>query len=392
MHLPGITHNSKLTTQAHYKFARWWLTVSKADRQKRDLVFESLHNRYAQPALDLVLHLTGLYVKMGQILSSRPDFMPPQYVQRFTELQDNIPQWDTHAVQRMAVEALQNECPAFFADYEDLILDPVALGSASIGQVHRAVLRRRRGRTTSSTTTNSGVGNTSTSSSSSDPPSKEVAVKIMHRGVKAKFQADFQVFRWLCRVAIPSWRGVLDALEKQVMTEFDYRNEAEALKEVRKNMLNSPYRNRVCVPEPMEELCCEHVLVMEMLHGKKLIDSIRDQLTAAVSGNEEKATQFLAQRRREIITGEDWGSKEILRTSVTFFGKLKLLFLFDKCRRVIDLLVDVHGYQIFRTGAQGTMSLRSLLTTRIKLIATFCFRFCSGTWNGDPHFGTRNQP
>lgn len=317
-----------LLSKAHYKFTRWWLTASKADRPKRDLVFESLHNRYSQPALGLVLHLRGLYVKMGQILSSRPDFMPTQYVQCFTELQDNIPACDTAVVQRMAVEALRNECAAY-AKYEDLVLDPVALGSASIGQVHRAMLYRKDG---------------------GETKAKEVAVKVMHRGGKAKFLTDFQVFRWLCRVAIPSWRGLLDALEKQVMTEFDYLNEAAALNEVRNNMLHSPYRNRVCIPKPMEELCCEHVLVMEMLHGKKLIDSIRDRLTAAIGGSEAKATEFLAKRRHEVVTGEDAGSREVLCSSVGAFGKLKLLFLFGQCRRVIDLLVDVHGYQIFRTG------------------------------------------
>lgn len=307
------------------------MTASGADRQKRDLVFDSLHNRYAQPALDIVFHLRGLYVKMGQILSSRPDFMPTQYVQCFTELQDNIPPWETDVVQSIAVAALNNECPAF-ADYESLVLDPVALGSASIGQVHRAVLRRKN--------------------NNKILQLKEVAVKIMHEGARDRFQADFQVFRWLCRVAIPSWRGLLDALEQQVMTEFDYRNEAQSLKEVRNNMLNSPFRQRVCVPEPIEELCCEHVLVMEMLHGKKLIDSIRDRLTVAFGGSEEKASEFLSKRRHEVMTGEYVGSEEIIRSCV---GKLKLLFLFEKCRRVIDLLVDVHGYQIFRTGEKRTI-------------------------------------
>jgi aarF domain-containing kinase len=274
MHFSNFALLSR-TSKAHYKFTRWWLTLQKADRRKRDVVFESLHTRYSQPALSLVLYLRGLYVKMGQILSSRPDFMPPQYIQCFTELQDSIPPHDTTLVQSIAMKAWKKHCPAI-DEYEDIVFDPVALGSASIGQVHRAILRRK------------------TSAVLGKERSHEVAVKVMHQGAKAKFQTDFQVFRWLCRLAIPSWRGLLDALEQQVMTEFDYRKEAQSLQEVGANIRASRFRNRVCVPEPIEALCCEHVLVMEILHGKKLIDWIRDRLQGAVGGSEEQVTQFLA--------------------------------------------------------------------------------------------------
>lgn len=280
---------------------------------------------------------------MGQILSSRPDFMPPQYIHHFTELQDRIPPVETALVQEIVLESLKRECPVFLKDYDTLVLDPVALGSASIGQVHRAMLHSKQQQR------NKSYFALRRHRRRNNPP-KEVAVKVMHHGSKTKFRNDFQVFRWLCRVAIPSWLGLVNALEEQVMTEFDYRNEAIALKEVRSNMRSSTFRNKVCVPEPMKELTCENVLVMEMLHGKKLIDSIQDKLTSAMGGNKEMATSFLTKRRHEILTGEDSGSREVLLMSSNVFGKIKLLFLFEQCRRAINLLVDVHGYQIFRTG------------------------------------------
>jgi aarF domain-containing kinase len=331
--------------QAHYKFTKWWLTTSHADRQKRDRVYESLHNQYAQPTYHIILHLRGLYVKMGQILSSRPDFMPYQYIQYFTDLQDNIPSYDTELVQNAAIQALQKDCPAYH-NYENLVLDPIPLGSASIGQVHRATLKYNTKNMPSKT--------------------KEVAVKVMHRDVKRKFQTDFQVFRWLCRIAIPSWCHMLNALEQQVMTEFNYLHEAQSLQTVRNNALQSPYRYRVCIPQPMLELCCEQVLVMEMLHGKKLIDSIREKLVNAFGGNHNLTHEFLQQRKYEVFMGTRGGrdatsdgnvtttitrtSNEIIRTGVHLVGKLKLFLLFQQCRHAIDLLVDVHGYQIFRTG------------------------------------------
>lgn len=320
----------------HYKFAKRWLRFRGADLETRDRVYESLHEQYSQPALDIAFHLRGLYVKMGQILSSRPDFMPSQYVEKFSKLQDNMPAWETEKVHQLAVSLLRKECPDAFAEYDDLVLDDVALGSASIGQVHRGNLIRK-----------------------DNGKAKEVAVKVMHMGAEERFRNDFQVFRWLVRLAIPTWSSLLDALQQQVMTEFDYRNEARALKEVRD--ICRPYRRKVCVPKPMEELCCEHVLVMEMLHGKKLIDSIEGQLCAAIGGSHDRAQEFLRLRKQEIMVGEDCGSQELLRKSVSPMGKLRLLLLFFKCRRIIDLLVDVHGYEIFR----------------------------AGTWNGDPHFGKK---
>ena len=65
---------------AHYKFTQWYLQKWKKDvsLEHRNAVYERLHNRYCQPSLQLALQLKGLYVKIAQIVSSRPDFVPPQ--------------------------------------------------------------------------------------------------------------------------------------------------------------------------------------------------------------------------------------------------------------------------------------------------------------------------
>jgi ABC1 atypical kinase-like domain len=347
----------------HYKFTQWWLSTVKYPNniEKRHTIYEKLHNQYAPATYKIILHLRGLYVKMGQILSSRPDFMPIQYIQYFTKLQDSIPAVDTDIIQAFAIDELQKHCPTAYTNYESITFDPIPLGSASIGQVHRAILHRR-------------MNNISISKSIDVPASQEVAIKVMHQNAKQKFQMDFQVFRWLCRIAIPSWCTLLHALERQVMKEFDYSNEAQSLQTVRDSIMNAPkkhqYYHRVCIPQPIHELCCEHVLVMEMLHGKKLTDSIRDKLVEAFHGNVEQVNEFLQQRQKEVLIGTIGSrsddnnitsslrtskkvpsrSNEILHDSVNFLGKLKLLLLLRQCRNTIDLLVDVHGYQIFHSG------------------------------------------
>jgi hypothetical protein len=95
----------------------------------------------------------------------------------------------------------------------------------------------------------------------------------------------------------------------------------------------------------------------------KLIDSIRGSLTDAFQNNITLVENFLQQRQQEVLIGTDQtngrhdnmtsrslSSNEILNESVGLFGKIKLLFLLQQCRAVIDLLVDVHGYQIFHRG------------------------------------------
>jgi aarF domain-containing kinase len=321
----------------HYKWVKG--RVKGKSQVERDFAFEQLHDQYNQPALAIALHLKGLYVKLGQIMSIRPDALPRQYVDAFSICQDSAPAADTDTMQKRVMESLLANCPKAFTDtYETVQLDPgPPLGSASIGQVHKATLFRK------------------------DGSAELVAVKIMHDNAQQRFAHDFSVFRWLCKIALPSWTGFLDALHQQVMTEFDYRLEAQNLATVRGNMLNSPYRRRVEVPKPFHDVTCKNILVMELLDGQKVVDYIREQFTSAI-GSRELAQQFLEKRRHEVTTGEDAGSNELLPTGA--WAKWRLFRLSRKCRKVVHLLVDSHGYQIF----------------------------ASGKWNGDPHFGTYWDP
>jgi aarF domain-containing kinase len=326
----------------HYLFTQWWLQCTRADQEKRDFVYAQLHTRYCQPTMDIIANLRGMYAKIGQILSARQDILPVQYVTLFETLHDVIPQWPIETIQEIVSKALENE---FGLTWDDVFesMDAQALGSASIGQVHRAVLKEATETTLRKTTGYSG-GNV-------------VAVKVMHPGAEERFAHDLQVFRWLRRMALPDWTSTLDELERRMMTEFDYREEAKALAQVRANMAQSPYWDRVCVPEPLESLCCKEVLVMEMLNGPKLINAIEDDVVRAF-GDREKGADFIAQRKQDVLTGKSADIKSSLH-SVGPIGQIMLRSLVKRCRRYIKLLVDVHGKQIFVDG---------------------CF-------NGDPHFG-----
>lgn len=149
---------------------------------------------------------------------------------------------------------------------------------SSIGQVHKAKLKSEF----------SNIGGYGGGDS--------VAVKVMHRGAEDRFHHDFQVFRWLCRVALKGWEPILDECYRQIMSEFDYRREAKCLSLVRQNMAKSPFKRKIRIPEPVTKLCSKELLVMQMLEGKKLSDAIEDELALALGGK-DKAEAMIKKKR-----------------------------------------------------------------------------------------------
>jgi len=321
---------------AHYKIAQFVMDhVTKPEKEYRDKVYERLHDKYSQPSLSITLHLKGLYVKIAQVLSMRPDFVPRQYVELFSTVQDSVPQWPYEEVERLIRQLLIDELGLRWDDVFEEI-DHDALGSASIGQCHKAVLK------------------VPWDEAGDYQGGRVVAVKVMHPGAENRFYNDFQVFRWLCRIALPGWKPILDELNRQFMTEFDYVNEANSLHEVRRNMAASPFAKFVTVPQPLRSLCCKHLLVMEMLHGKKLSDDMEERLASAIGGDRQAARHFLQNKRDEFVLGKRNTNAFILPNGNSLVRRakmtLQLCSLSWHVRRCVDILIDVHGYQILHDG------------------------------------------
>ncbi len=217
-------------------------------------------------------------VKLAQVVSSRPDFVPPQYIDLFVTAQDSLPQWPIEEVVAIVNASLRSEYGLSFEDVFES-MDADALGSASIGQCHRATLRELYAHQCGYL-----GGNVA-------------AVKVMHPGAEKRFRHDFQVFRWLCKVALTGWEPILDECYRQIMSEFDYRREADSLATILHFMSQSPFRRRVKVPDCLKRVCTKEVLVMEMLHGKKLSDSLEDELVLALGGNHDLAREFVKRKR-----------------------------------------------------------------------------------------------
>ncbi|KAL7569008.1 hypothetical protein ACA910_021297 [Epithemia clementina (nom. ined.)] len=345
---------------AHYQWTQFWLRrVVHADLPTRQATYEALHNRYAEPSLQLILHLKGLYCKLGQVLSTRPDFVPPQYIVRFATVQDAIPQWPIGQIEQIVRTSLTRYLGL---EYDDVFesMDAKALGSASIGQVHAATLTPEWAHRLQLVNTNK------------NSHKRNVAIKVMHPGAKERFAHDCQVVRWLCRIAMPGWKQILDTFEKRLMLEFDYHREARDMEEIRCNLLDSPYdASVVCVPRPELELCCENVLVMQLLDGIKLVDAIQEGLARAMGGDREKAAAFIQEQQDQILwaqeqqdkmdassdatntlTGTDNRRRQSIKVLHNYglSGVMKMSFLQRRYQKLVRLLLGVHGYQIFVNG------------------------------------------
>jgi aarF domain-containing kinase len=171
--------------------------------------------------------------------------LPDIYIDKLRDLEDKVPALLVgKQVQQFVCQSLKlDSIDQVFKEFDD-----TPIGSASIGQVHKATLL------------NGDV----------------VAVKVQSPGAEKLFLGDVKTAKGFCQTFAPEQVAILDEIEKQFLTEFDYKMEAEHLYRVALNMRK--FRD-VVVPLPYFHLCTKEVLTMQFLNGPKLVDGIRDNAT-----------------------------------------------------------------------------------------------------------------
>jgi aarF domain-containing kinase len=231
--------------------------------------------------------------------------------------------------------------------------DPEPIGAASIGQVHRAVLK--------------GTG-------------RKVVVKVQYPEVERLFRGDVRTLILFCKIAQPVHVPALEEIEKQFMTEFDYLEECRKLTTVRGNLVKGGWAPGRCqVPEPVPELSSKNVLVMEELEGAKLVDALHADAERYAAMLGKTLEEFLKEEEMNTLKdGERRGpSKEVMdayiavqdakRRASNLAGLVANAVWFwwpgyEKKRwvgketlpinhgRMVDELIDVHGHEIFVDG------------------------------------------
>ncbi len=195
----------------------------------------------AREAADLVASLGPAFIKAGQALSTRPDIVPPLLLEELAQLQDQLPGFDSALAMACIEEDLGAPVDTIF---EQLDREPIS--AASLGQVHRGVLRN----------------------------GERVAVKVQRPGLREQITLDLYIVRniaaWLNRnvgLIRSDLVGLIDELGSRVFEEMDYLNEAANAE--RFASLHSNNR-RIAVPRIHREATSRRVLTMEWIDGVKL--------------------------------------------------------------------------------------------------------------------------
>ena len=184
------------------------------------------------------------YIKLGQLLSTRADFLPPAYVQALTRLQDRVEPFSFGEVERIVSEELGVRISKAFSEFEAV---PVA--AASLGQVHRAKLRDGRA----------------------------VAVKIQRPGIREQIADDMSAFLELARFLDKhsdtlgkfELEKTVEEFQKSLASELDYRQEAANLIRLGENLAEFP---SLFVPQPIANYSTARLLTMEYVDGCKITD------------------------------------------------------------------------------------------------------------------------
>jgi ubiquinone biosynthesis protein len=209
------------------------------------------------PAEHLRLALEELgptFIKLGQMLSTRPDLLPPDFITELSKLRDAVPPTPWEEVRNVLLEELGKPPEEIFAS-----IDPQPLGSASLAQVYAATLR-----------------SSATSTGAEPLPAQQVVLKVQRPNIEATIDADLEIVRDLAALAQRTPMGevynpveVVAEFDFTLRNELDYRREGHNADHFRANFANEP---KIYIPAVHWRYTTRRVLVMERIHGIKIDD------------------------------------------------------------------------------------------------------------------------
>lgn len=184
------------------------------------------------------------FIKLAQVMSNRPDMLPEPLIKELEKLQDKVPPFEYSIVRQTIKKETGKEIEELFDEFEE-----VPLASASIGQVHRAKLKG----------------------------GEKVVVKVQREEVHEQVERDLAIIkeavnrteRYLQRQGIINAMDVVNAFERTMNKEMDYRNEARNIDRFRETYKD--YEN-FYIPRAYREFSTDKVLIIEFADGCKISD------------------------------------------------------------------------------------------------------------------------
>ncbi|MDH4164632.1 MAG: AarF/ABC1/UbiB kinase family protein [Nitrospirota bacterium] len=216
------------------------LFSSEASKQER---LRHLHARNASMLREKMIEQRGVFIKIGQFLSSRVDLLPPEYTDELSKLQDQVPPAPYASIVKRVTEEL-GDMESVFSSF-----DPIPIASASLGQVHRACLR----------------------------DGDCIVVKVQYPGIEEVIEADMRTIKAIMRILRVLYSRInLDVIYSEfsriVMEELDYIQEGRTAESFARNFKDNP---RIRIPIVYWPFTTKKVLTLEYLEGIKITDFAR---------------------------------------------------------------------------------------------------------------------
>jgi len=238
------------------------------------------------------------FVKLGQLLSSRSDLLPTAYIEALSRLQDNVAPFPYADVERIVTEELGVRISKAFASFEE---EPLA--AASLGQVHRALLRDGRA----------------------------VVVKVQRPDIHKQVVEDLDALAEIAAVLDRRTKigkrfhfsDMVAEFRKTLLAELDYRREAHNLTTLADNLAEF---ERLVVPRPVGDYCTTRVLTMDHIEGVK-ITNLSPVALVEMDGDALAEDVFRAYLKQIFIDGFFHADPHPGNVFITPDGKLALLDL-----------------------------------------------------------------
>ncbi len=197
----------------------------------------------------ILVELGPFYVKLGQLLSTRPDLLPPRYIQALTALQTNVPPVAWQEIETLLQGQLQQPLNTIFQT-----INPTAIAAGSIGQVHRGTLI----------------------------DGQEVAIKVQRPGIDSIVAQDITLISAIAElVALTEFGKTYDLVKlteeftQAVKAELNFTKEGQYTDQLRLNLSKSQWfdPSEIIIPKVFWEITTEKILVLEWLEGGPLLDA-----------------------------------------------------------------------------------------------------------------------
>jgi predicted unusual protein kinase regulating ubiquinone biosynthesis (AarF/ABC1/UbiB family) len=233
----------------------------------RTAYLKRLHKKNARMIREKAIEMKGVMIKVGQFLSSRIDLLPDEYIEELSRLQDRVPPHPYDEIRMQITEALGRPPEEIYSYFDEI---PIA--AASLGQVHKAVLRS----------------------------GEAVAVKVQYPGIERSIETDITIFYVVARIMQGehgkiNLKKLHEEFSRIIRSELDYMQEGRNADTFRTNFSGD---NRIVIPSVKWEYTRKKVLTLEFVGGIK----INECQAVKASGIDCKATvNLLAEAYAKMI-------------------------------------------------------------------------------------------